>query len=109
MLRNAILSATLAIATMGSAQGQDYPVLHGAGDDAVVEYGTTRPGSVVGGAAVRMSGTGDNAAVAYGATTAVQGPVARLTGSRDDAALTYAPAPVPPRTLAAARDTRRGG
>jgi len=110
MLRTTILAAAAMLA-VGAAQAQDYPVLNGSGDNAVVTYGDAgHPGSVVGGAAVRWSGSGNDTDFSYGETRPVAGRVARLQGSREEAEVIYAPAPIPaPRAIAGLPGTRNGG
>ena len=108
MLRTFIAASVLVLAA-GATQAEDYPVLQGSGDNAVVEYGNARPGSVAGGATVRWSGSGDDTSFAYGPVQAQPGRIARLQGSREDAEVVYEPAPVAPRLLAGTRGQRTGG
>lgn len=108
MLRTIIAASALVLAA-GAAQAEDYPVLHGSGDNAVVEYGNARPGSVVGGAVVRWSGSGNDTSFAYGPVQAQPGRIARLQGSREDAEVIYEAAPTAPRLLAGTRGQRPGG
>jgi hypothetical protein len=107
MLRNALFASLVAFGTAGAALAEGNPLLRGAGDDAVVEYGGALPGTVLGGAQVDTAGSGQDRSHTYGAVNTFPGQAGRVVGGGADAQLVYDPAATG-QARTAARGTVRG-
>lgn len=95
MFRNLLLASVIAVGTAGAALAQEGPRLvggNGNGGPEVV-YGNTDnlPGSVVGGAQVRLSGGDRDRVFQYGRVNAFPGQVGQLVGGGADAHVVYEP------------------
>ena len=94
MFRNLLLASVIAVGTAGAALAQEGPRLvggNGNGGPEVVYGNGDLPGSLVGGAQVRLSGGDRDRSYQYGQVNAFPGQVGRLVGGGADAYVAYEP------------------
>ncbi|MDB5373742.1 MAG: hypothetical protein JWP04_2384 [Belnapia sp.] len=97
MFRNLLLASVIAVGSAGAALAQDGPRLvggnAGGGPEVVYDNGIPGnvPGSVLGGAQVRMSGGDRDRSYQYGQVNAFPGQIGRLVGGGNEAHVVYEP------------------